>query len=86
MAWDNLEENKVLKKLLINSYGILIEVSLWLLFVIALVGGYMMNEVTGAIICLILAFLFSVLIVAPFLLIEDIRNSVRRIEAAKAKM
>ncbi|MYJ94632.1 MAG: hypothetical protein F4053_03280 [Proteobacteria bacterium] len=75
----------MLKNLILGSYSILIEVALWLLFAAALIGGYMVNEVIGAIVGLILAFLFAVLVVAPFLLIEDIRNRVRRIEAAKTK-
>ena len=74
----------MLKSLLINCYSVLIEIALLALFIGALVVGYTVDEVRGAIIGLIAAFLFAVLIVSPFLLIEDIRNRVKRIEEAKA--
>ena len=70
----------MLRKLLIDSYTVLVELALWLMFIVALVAGYQVGGGIGAIIGLIIAFLFSVLIIAPFLLIADIREIVKRIE------
>ena len=74
----------MLKNLLVNSYGILIEISLWLLLLFSIIGGAMAAGIQGAIAGLLGAFLFAVLFAAPFLLIEDIRDKVKRIEQSKS--
>ena len=73
----------MLKKLVIESYNVLIEVALWLLIVVALFGGYGIYGVMGAVGGLIGAFLFMIIFIAPFIVIVDIRNIVKRIEQAK---
>ena len=70
-----------MSRFLLNTYDALSEIALWLMFVGAAVSGYYFAEVQGAIGFLILAFVLSVFLVAPFMMISDIRKTVARIEA-----
>ncbi|MDE0698707.1 MAG: hypothetical protein OXH76_23050 [Boseongicola sp.] len=83
----------MLTRLLVRSYSVVVEISLWVLFGAGLLGGFILPLSLGvggihalllAIIVLAAVFMFAVLLVAPLLLIKDIRHSVRAIEIAVA--
>ena len=72
----------MLSKLIVSSYGMLIEVSLWLFLLIALVSGWKVGGgVLGGVVGLLLGFVFGVMFFGAFLVLSDIRTSVRAIEA-----
>lgn len=70
----------MLSKMIVSSYEILIEVCLWLFLLIALVGGWMANGFLGGIAGLLVGFVFAVMFFGAFLVLSDIRKSVRIIE------
>ena len=76
----------MLSKLIVSSYGMLIEVSLWLFLLIALVAGWKVGDgFMGGIVGLLLGFVFGVMFFGAFLVLSDIRASVRAIEARGVK-
>ncbi len=70
-----------MSRFLLNSYDILTEIALWLLFAGAVVAGYSIAGIGGVIGFVVGAFIISVFLVAPFMMISDIRKTVSRIEA-----
>ncbi|MDH5327210.1 MAG: hypothetical protein OEZ68_19435 [Gammaproteobacteria bacterium] len=79
----------MLSKLIVSSYEALIEAALWLFLVICLVGGWyggstMDQSFVGAISGLILGFVFAVMFFGAFLVLSDIRKSVRELETLNA--
>jgi len=70
----------MLSKMIVSSYEMLIEISLWLFLLIALIGGWMAKGFIGAIIGSLLGFVFAVMFFGAFLVLSDIRKSVRAIE------
>ncbi|MEY8239920.1 MAG: hypothetical protein RPT25_06220 [Cycloclasticus sp.] len=73
----------MLSKIIVDSYATLIEVSLWLLLLVALIGGWQSGGFMGAIVGLIGAFIFGAMFMGAFLVLEDIRKSVKDIEKNK---
>jgi len=74
----------MLSKLIVSSYEILIEISLWLFLLISFIAGWSLGDgFFGAIGGLIVGFVFSVMFFGAFLILSDIRTSVRKIEASK---
>lgn len=75
-----------LSKALVDSHGLLVEIGLWLLFVIAAISGWSAGsfvgggDLFGSIVSLIGAFMIVVLFVAPALILFDLRNPVKAIE------
>jgi len=69
--------------MLLEAYDALTEVALWLLFIGAALAGFSVAGVGGAIGFLVVAFITSVFLVAPFMMISDIRRTVARIESQK---
>jgi len=79
----------VLTKLIVSSYEKLVEVTLWLFLIGCVIGGSYLgslsdNAVYGGIGGLILGFILAVLLFGAFLILGDIRNSVRKIETQSA--
>lgn len=74
-----------MSRFLLNSYDVLTEIALWLLFGGAVVAGYSVAGVGGMIGFLVGAFIISVFLVAPFMMISDIRKTVARIEAHRTQ-
>jgi ABC-type multidrug transport system permease subunit len=73
----------MLSKMIVNSWAMLIEISLWLLLLTSLIGGLQANGVIGAIIGLVIAFIVGSMFLGAFLVLEDIRKSVKAIENRK---
>ncbi|HEB87058.1 MAG TPA: hypothetical protein ENI68_08605 [Gammaproteobacteria bacterium] len=81
----------MLSKIIVSSYAVFIEISLWLSLLLFVIGGWnFSNPMTGegggfmgAIIGLIIWFVIAVVFFGAFLILEDIRISVKRIEEAK---
>ncbi|MGV6847011.1 MAG: hypothetical protein ACWA5A_01400 [Marinibacterium sp.] len=68
-------------KFLVSSYAILVEICLWLFFLGAAIGGYQIGGGGGgALIGLIVAFVFSVIFIAPSLMIDEMRARLAKIE------
>lgn len=73
----------MLSKFIVETYGLLIEVSLWLLLAVAIIGGWQSGGFFGAIMGLIGAFIFGAMFIGAFLILEDIRKTVKAIEQKK---
>lgn len=73
----------MLSKLIVKFYAILIEVSIWLLLLGALIGGLQADGLMMGIMSLIGAFIFCTMVMGAFLVLEDIRKSVKAIEDRK---
>jgi hypothetical protein len=71
----------VISKFLLEAYDSLTEISLWLLFIAAAFAGYSTAGIEGAAIALVVSGISAVFLVAPFMMISDIRKSVARMEA-----
>ncbi len=71
-------------KLIVGAYATLIEISLWLFLIGALVAGWIFGEgIIGAIIGLVVGFVFAVMFFGAFLILEDIRKYIKVIEGKK---
>ncbi|NOD34306.1 MULTISPECIES: hypothetical protein [unclassified Ruegeria] len=70
-------------RFLVSSYSAIIEIALWVFFIGAAVAGGYANGLPGVIVALVTAFLFSIFFIAPFMMVDDIRKSVARLEALK---
>lgn len=75
----------MLSKLIVSSYQMLLEISMWLtLAACAVAGWYLGDGVLAALVGLIAGFVIIVVIFGAFLILGDIRQSVRAIEKVKA--
>jgi len=73
----------MLSKIIVNSWSMLIEVSLWLLLIMAFIGGWQAGGFIGAIGGIIIAFIIGSMFLGAFLAIDDIRKTVKAIESNK---
>jgi len=73
----------MLSKMIVSSYETLIEISLWLFFLISIVAGWKAGGFMGAVAGLIVGFVVAVMFFGAFLVLSDIRKSVRNIESSK---
>ena len=73
----------MLSKIIVGAWSTLIEISLWLLLLGALIGGWSAGGFMGAIGGLIGAFIFGSMFLGAFLVLDDIRKSVKAIENRK---
>lgn len=73
----------MLSKLIVGSWSVLIEVSLWLLLLVGLVAGWQAGGFLGAIGGLILAFIVGSMFMGAFLVLDDIRKTVKVIESKR---
>ena len=88
---DNNKEEIMLSKIIVSSYALFIEVSLWLSMLMFAVGGWSYsNPITGegggflgAVTGLIVWFIVAVIILGAFLVLNDIRKSVQKIEKSR---
>lgn len=75
----------MLSKFIVSSYEVLIEISLWLFLLISLVAGWNLgNGFFGSLIGLVMGLVFAVMFFGAFLVLSDIRKSVRQIESRQA--
>ena len=73
----------MLSKIIVSSWSMLIEISLWLLLLGALIGGWQAGGFMGAIVGLIGSFIIGSMFLGALLALDDIRKSVRAIENKK---
>lgn len=74
----------MLSKIIVSSYAVFIEISLWLSLLLLVIGGWhFLSGFAGAIIGLAIWFVISAVFFGAFLILEDIREIVKRIEEAK---
>ena len=73
----------MLSKIVVKLYTVLLEIGLWLILLVGLVGGWQANGFFGALGGLIGAAVFGAVFFGAFLVLDDIRNAVRSIEDRK---
>jgi hypothetical protein len=71
----------VLSKLIISSYSVLLEIAIWFVLVGSFLGGWIAHGFLSAIVALVGAFIFCIVVFGAFLTLVDIQKSVRAIEA-----
>lgn len=79
----------MLTKIIVSSYDKLVEVTLWLFLIGCVIGGAVLGNmqehaIYGGIGGLVFGFVFAVLVFGAFLILGDIRNAVRKIEAQQS--
>ena len=70
----------MLSKFIVNAYGLLVEVGLWISLIVAVTIGYTANGFTGAIFGLLVWAGASIFFVGPVIVLLDLRDKVERIE------
>lgn len=70
----------MLSKIVVNLYTVLLEIGLWLLLIVGLIGGWQADGFAGAIFGLIGASIFGAVFLGAFLVLNDIRVRVKAIE------
>jgi FtsH-binding integral membrane protein len=70
----------MLSKLIVSSYGTLLEIAIWVILVGSFIGGWASQGFLGALVSLLGAFVFSIVFFGAFLTLVDIQKSVRSIE------
>ena len=73
----------MLSQLIVSFYAKLIEISLWLLLIMSVIGGWLSSGFMGAVIGLMIAFIVGAMFMGAFLVLEDIRKSVKAVEERK---
>jgi len=79
----------MLSKLIVSSYNMFIEISLWLSLVLLVVGGWAGassadgSGILGAILGAVIWFVIAVVFFGAFLILGDIRERVKSIEESK---
>ena len=68
----------MLSKFIVSSYGVFIEISLWLSLLASVVSGYMVNGILAAIGFFVIWFVCATVFFGGFLILEDIRIAVNR--------
>jgi hypothetical protein len=70
----------MLTRFIVGSYAMLIEVALWVSLISAFIAGWRFNGFVGAILALLLGGVLATMFFGAFLILEDIRKSIRIIE------
>jgi len=73
----------MLSKFILDSWSMMIEISLWLILLVAIIGGWQLNGFLGATVGLIGAFIVASIFQGVLLALDDIRKIVRAIENKK---
>ena len=71
----------MLSKIIVGSWSILIEAALWFFLLVGLVGGWITSGFLGALGGLIGTFLFCAVFFGAFIVLDDIRKTVKAIES-----
>lgn len=70
----------MLSKIIVSSYALLLEISMWVILLVAFVAGWQAGGLGGALGALLVAFVFCVVVFGAFLTLVDIRQAVRSLE------
>ena len=73
----------ILSRIIVNTWSILLEFSLWLLLLVGLIAGWEYKGFFGGIAGLFGAFIFGSIFLGAFLVLEDIRKYVKEIADSK---
>lgn len=73
----------MLSKIIVSFYGVLLEISMWIILVVAFIGGWKAIGFLAGVGALIGAFVFCVVTFGAFLMLIDIQKAVRAIEERK---
>lgn len=71
----------LLSNIVVNIYVVILEIGLWFFLLIGLIGGWAYHGFLGAVFGLVLAAIFGAVFLGAFLVLADIRNRVKAIEA-----
>jgi FtsH-binding integral membrane protein len=71
----------MLSKLIVSSYGILLEIAMWVIIIGSFIGGWVRSGFGAALLALVVAFIFCIVFFGAFLIFVDIQKAVRSIEA-----
>lgn len=69
----------MLSKMILNSYRLLLEISMWIILIGSFFGGWFAHGLTGAILSLLGAFIFCVVTFGAFFVLLDIQTNVKAI-------
>ena len=69
----------MLSKMIVKSWSILLEISLWLLLLIGLISGWQSGGFLGAIAGLVIGFILGSMLLGAFLVLDEIRKHVKEI-------
>lgn len=70
----------MLGKIIVSSYSVLLEVAIWLTLLGGFIGGWAAYGFTGAIVGLVVSFIFSIVVFGAFLTLIEIQKSVRALQ------
>ena len=78
----------MLSGLIVNSYKLFIEIALWLSLMMSIIVGWQAHStffggILGVIVGITIWFIMAVIFFGAFLVLEDIRERVKNIEASK---
>ena len=73
----------MLSGLIVASYKLLLEISMWLILIGSFIGGWAARGFGAAIIALVTAFVFCVVVFGAFFVLVDIQTSLKAIENSK---
>jgi hypothetical protein len=73
----------MLSKIVVNMYAVLLEVGLWLILLVGLIGGWQVQGFLGMLVGVVFAAIFGAVFFGAFLVLEDIRSRVKAIEMKK---
>lgn len=76
----------MISKFIVSSYAMLLEVSIWIILVGSFIGGWSTKGFGAAIMALLFALVFCIVFFGAFLVLLDIRQSLRAIEEKQKTM
>lgn len=73
----------MLSRIVVSMYAVLLEVGLWLILLVGLIGGWQVHGFLGMLVGVVFAAIFGAVFFGAFLVLEDIRSRVKAIEQKK---
>jgi hypothetical protein len=70
----------MLSRIIVQSYQLLLEISMWVVLLGCFIAGWVFLGFLGAILGLIIGFIYCVMFFGAFLTLADIQKSVRAME------
>jgi hypothetical protein len=70
----------MLSRIIVSSYAVLLEIAMWIILLVAFIGGWSASGFFVGLGALIGAFVFCVVVFGAFLTLVDIRQAVRAIQ------
>lgn len=70
----------MLSKLIVSSFSVLLEISIWIILLVAFVASWTSSNFMGAMVAVLIAFLLCVVIFGALFTLIDIQKTLRAIE------